>query len=172
MFSFATPNMFYFLFISYFFFYFLLLSLIFFHSIENYDFIIILERSAAYIKQSYLSLFTGGLLMKRSPFPFYLTQRIRKSRILSGALLLTAASIISRIIGFFYRIFLSRTFGAENIGIYQLISPVMALAYSISVAGFQTAISRITATTGAVKSSPGFPKTGQKKVSVPLISQL
>lgn len=80
-----------------------------------------------------------------------LPYRIRKSRILSGALLLTAAGVISRIIGFFYRIFLSRTFGAENIGIYQLISPVMALAYSISVAGFQTAISRITATAGAAK---------------------
>lgn len=85
--------------------------------------------------------------MKLSSLP----HRIQKSRILSGALLLTAAGVASRIIGFFYRIFLSRTFGAENIGIYQLISPVMALAYSVSVAGFQTAISRITATAGTIK---------------------
>lgn len=88
-------------------------------------------------------------LLPLSPF----SRRIRNSRILSGALLLTAAGMASRIIGFFYRIFLSRTFGAENIGIYQLISPVMALAYSIAVAGFQTAISRITATTCAVARS-------------------
>lgn len=87
--------------------------------------------------------------MKPSLFFTYLPRRIKKSRILSGALLLTAAGVISRVIGFFYRIFLSRTFGAENIGIYQLIAPVMALAYSISAAGFQTAISRITATAGA-----------------------
>lgn len=87
--------------------------------------------------------------MKPSSFLLYLPHRIKKSRILSGALLLTAAGMISRVIGFFYRIFLSRTFGAENIGIYQLISPVMALAYSVSVVGFQTAISRITATAGA-----------------------
>lgn len=93
--------------------------------------------------------------MKPSSFFSYMTHRIGKSRILSGALLLTAAGIISRVIGFFYRIFLSRTFGAENMGIYQLIGPVMALAYSISVAGFQTAVSRITATAGAVKSSAG-----------------
>lgn len=86
--------------------------------------------------------------MKPSSFLSYTAHRIGKSRILSGALLLTAAGIASRIIGFFYRIFLSRTFGAENMGIYQLIGPVMALAYSISVAGFQTAISRITATAG------------------------
>ena len=87
--------------------------------------------------------------MKPSLFFTYLPHRIKKSRILSGALLLTAAGVISRVIGFFYRIFLSRTFGAENIGIYQLIGPVMALAYSVSVAGFQTAISRITATANA-----------------------
>lgn len=87
--------------------------------------------------------------MKPSAFFSYLPHRVKESRILSGALLLTAAGMVSRIIGFFYRIFLSRTFGAENIGIYQLISPVMALAYSVSVAGFQTAISRITATADA-----------------------
>ena len=90
--------------------------------------------------------------MKKPSFP-YLYRRVQKSSILSGALLLTAAGMVNRIIGFFYRIFLSRTFGAENIGIYQLISPVMALAYSVSVAGFQTAISRITATADAADSS-------------------
>lgn len=92
--------------------------------------------------------------MNSPSFFAYLPQRIKNSRILSGALLLTAAGVISRLIGFFYRIFLSRTFGAENIGIYQLISPVMALAYSLSVAGFQTAISRMTATACACDSHP------------------
>lgn len=80
-----------------------------------------------------------------------LSSRIQNSRVLSGALLLTTAGMISRVIGFFYRIFLSRSFGAENIGIYQLISPVIALSYSLCVAGFQTAISRITATTSAAE---------------------
>lgn len=103
--------------------------------------------------------------MKPSLFFTYLLRKIKKSRILSGALLLTAAGVISRIIGFFYRIFLSRTFGAENIGIYQLIGPVMALAYSVSVAGFQTAISRITATAGAesIKISAGGSAGNYKK---------
>ncbi len=78
--------------------------------------------------------------------PRTLPDRIKRSRILSGALLLTAAGVLSRIIGFFYRIFLSRTFGAEQMGIYQLIGPIMALSYSLAVAGFQTAVSRITAT--------------------------
>ena len=97
----------------------------------------------------------------------YLSHRVKKSRILSGALLLTAAGMISRIIGFFYRIFLSRMFGAENIGIYQLISPVMALAYSISVVGFQTAISRITATAGVSGNSAGISAAKNKTDSTP-----
>lgn len=99
--------------------------------------------------------------MKPSSFFTYLPHRIKSSRILSGALLLTATGIVSRLIGFFYRIFLSRTFGAENIGIYQLIGPVMGLAYSLCVAGFQTAISRITATACATDSLPPQTK-GQK----------
>ena len=40
-----------------------------------------------------------------------------KKGFLRGALILTAAGFLSRIIGFFYRIFLSRTIGAEQIGI-------------------------------------------------------
>lgn len=102
--------------------------------------------------------------MKANSLFSYIAHRIKKSRVLSGALLLTAAGMISRVIGFFYRIFLSRTFGAENIGIYQLISPVMALAYSLSVAGFQTAISRMTATVCACDSRPqaGQNQKGEK----------
>ncbi len=90
-------------------------------------------------------------------FPDYLLHKIKQSRLLSGALLLTAAGILTRIIGFFYRIYLSRTFGAESMGIYQLIGPVMSLAYSLTVAGFQTAISRITAAKSAGKKESGYP---------------
>ncbi len=86
--------------------------------------------------------------------PRLIAARIKQSSILSGALLLTAAGVLSRVIGFFYRIFLSRTFGAENIGIYQLIAPIMALSYSLAVAGIQTAISKSTATACADTKNP------------------
>lgn len=64
---------------------------------------------------------------------------------LQGTLILTSASLLTRIIGFFYRIFLSRTFGTENVGLYQLIFPVYALCISLTCAGIQTALSRMTA---------------------------
>lgn len=62
-----------------------------------------------------------------------------------GAMILTAAGLISRLMGFFFRIFLSHAFGEESVGLYQLIFPVYALCLSLSTAGLQTAVSRITA---------------------------
>ena len=65
-----------------------------------------------------------------------------KNSLITGTLLLTLAGVLTRIIGFFYRIFLSRLIGAEGLGIYQLLSPVMTLGFSVTAAGIQTAISR------------------------------
>lgn len=68
-----------------------------------------------------------------------------KSPLLTGTLMLTCAGTASKIIGFFYKIFLSRTIGAEALGIYQLIFPVFAFSLSICCLGIQTAISRFCA---------------------------
>lgn len=68
-----------------------------------------------------------------------------KNPLITGTLFLTAAGVLSRMIGFFYRIFLSRTIGAEGLGIYQLVFPVMALCLSLTGAGIQTALSRFVA---------------------------
>ncbi len=69
-----------------------------------------------------------------------------KSSFITGTLLLTFAGVLTRIIGFFYRIFLSRVIGAEGLGIYQLTSPVMSLGFAITAAGIQTSISRFVST--------------------------
>lgn len=68
-----------------------------------------------------------------------------KNPLIKGAILLTAAGLITRIIGFFYRIFLSRTIGAEGMGLYQLIFPIYGVVFSLSVAPIQTSISRFVA---------------------------
>ena len=46
-----------------------------------------------------------------------------KHPVLTGTAILTCAGTLSRLIGFFYRIFLSRTIGAQGLGIYQSIFP-------------------------------------------------
>ena len=68
-----------------------------------------------------------------------------KKLFIRGTLLLTAAGLLSRLIGFFYRIFLSHTIGAHGLGIFQLVLPLQLLAMSVCASGIQTAISRLTA---------------------------
>ena len=69
----------------------------------------------------------------------------RKKIFLKGAFVLTFVGLVTRVIGFFFRIFLSRAFGTEGIGIYHLIFPVFALCISLSAAGIETSLSRLTA---------------------------
>lgn len=85
------------------------------------------------------------------------SKSLQSHPLLTGTLLLTIAGLISRIIGFFYRIFLSQTIGAEGVGIYQLIFPLYALTFSLTVSGIQTAISRFTAQAVAASDAAGIP---------------
>ena len=68
-----------------------------------------------------------------------------KRTILLGTFILTATGLLTRFIGFFFRMFLSHSFGEEQVGLYQLIFPIYALCISLTCAGIETAISRCTA---------------------------
>ena len=70
-------------------------------------------------------------------------RHIKKSNILKGTLILTLAGFITRVIGFLYKIYLSKIMGAEWLGIYQLIFPIYGIAFTIYATGIQTAISRL-----------------------------
>lgn len=69
----------------------------------------------------------------------------QRQYLIKGTFLLTAAGLLTRIAGFFYKIFLSRTIGAKEIGLFQLTLPVFSLCMAIACGGIQTAISRFTA---------------------------
>lgn len=69
----------------------------------------------------------------------------KKDTILRGTFILTVTGFLSRFIGFFYRIFLSRTFGEEGVGLYQLVFPIFALGFSFTSAGIEVALSRLIA---------------------------
>lgn len=62
--------------------------------------------------------------------------------LIKGTFILTVTGLLTRFMGFFYRIFLSHTFGAVQVGLYQLIFPIYALGYSATCAGIQTILSR------------------------------
>lgn len=75
-----------------------------------------------------------SMTIKKSSHPF-----------IKGALVLTAAGLITRILGFFYKIFLVSLIGAEGIGLYQMVFPLYMLCVSLASSGISTAISRFTA---------------------------
>ncbi len=70
---------------------------------------------------------------------------LQKHPLIIGTILLTGAGLICRFMGFFYRIYLSRVFDAEGMGIHSLIMPIASLTFSLTGACFQTCISKFVA---------------------------
>lgn len=88
--------------------------------------------------------------------------------LIMGTFILTATGLVTRTIGFFYRIYLSRLFGEEGMGIYQLLSPVLALSFSLCAAAYQTAISKFVAERAGRKGNRFQPLVTGLLISVPL----
>lgn len=66
-----------------------------------------------------------------------------RSSMLYGTVVLTFTSIVSQIVGFCYRIFLSRLIGAEVMGLYQLIMPVYSVIMSLTAVGLTVSVSNL-----------------------------
>ena len=61
-----------------------------------------------------------------------------------GALFLTGLSAVSQLLGFGYRVLLSRMAGAEVMGLYQLSLPVYSVLLSLTAVGLTAAVSNLT----------------------------
>ncbi len=72
-------------------------------------------------------------------------KKIFSNPLISGTFILTSVGIFTRIMGFVFRIFLSKTIGEEGMGIYQLVFPVLGICLSVSALSIQTALSRMIA---------------------------
>lgn len=71
--------------------------------------------------------------------------KLNRSSMFYGTLVLTGISIVSQVLGFVYRIFLSRLIGAEIMGLYQLILPVYSVIMSLTAVGLTVAVSNLSA---------------------------
>ena len=67
------------------------------------------------------------------------------SSLLSGTILLTAVGLFSQLVGFGYRIALSRLVGAETMGLYQLVMPIYSALMSLTAVGLTVAVSALSA---------------------------
>lgn len=65
-----------------------------------------------------------------------------KQTIIKGTLILTITGILTKFLGFYNRIFLTRLIGVKELGIYQLIFPVYILSISFCCQGIATTISK------------------------------
>ena len=62
-----------------------------------------------------------------------------------GTLLLTITGLVNQLLGFVYRILLSRLVGAEVMGLYQLVMPVFSVLLSVTAIGLTAAVANLTA---------------------------
>ncbi len=68
-----------------------------------------------------------------------------KKSLVAGTLILTFASLITRLLGFGFRIYQSQVMGAEGMGLYQLLFPIYMLLWAASSAGIAMAIAKMVA---------------------------
>jgi stage V sporulation protein B len=68
-----------------------------------------------------------------------------KKTLIVGTLVLSAASFITRVLGFIFRIYMSNLMGAEGMGLYQLIFPIYMLIWSATSAGIALSVSKMVA---------------------------
>jgi stage V sporulation protein B len=83
-------------------------------------------------------------------------KHLYKNPLVAGTILLTLSGLITKFIGFFYRIFISRIFTEEALGIFGLCSPVMMIASAICTLGIQSAITRFVAASRDESMSDGY----------------
>lgn len=71
--------------------------------------------------------------------------KLKKLNYIQGAFILTMTNLITGVLSFAFRILLSRSIGAEGVGVYQLVLPLYTLFITLVSGGVITAISKLIA---------------------------
>ncbi|MBE6728498.1 MAG: hypothetical protein E7562_07620 [Ruminococcaceae bacterium] len=94
---------------------------------------------------------------------------MKKVVFLKNAAILTATSIILRLVGILFKVWLASAVGAEGIGLYQLIFSVYMLVSTFASAGIVTAVTRLIADELALGSKCGIQKILNRSIWLTLI---
>lgn len=70
---------------------------------------------------------------------------MKKLNYIQGAFILTLTNLVTGILAFVFRILLSRSIGAEGVGVYQLVLPLYTLFITLVSGGVTTTISKLIA---------------------------
>ena len=71
--------------------------------------------------------------------------KISRESVFRNLFFLTISNVLLQLLGFAYRVFLSRVTGAEGMGLYQLVMPFYSLLSSITLTGLTVAVARTSA---------------------------
>lgn len=80
----------------------------------------------------------------------------RQKSALYSAMVLSASSIGLQILGFAYRIFISRVTGATGMGVFSLVMPVYAILISVTFGGLGTAVTNVASSQNALGDTLGM----------------
>jgi stage V sporulation protein B len=70
---------------------------------------------------------------------------LNRQSFVAGTSILIGASLVTRVLGFVYRIAITRLIGAEGIGLFQMVFPILGLLLTIVTAGTGVAVSKMVA---------------------------
>ena len=68
--------------------------------------------------------------------------RTANNKIFKSVAIVTLFAVMTRVLSFLFKIYLSRAYGAETVGLYQICLSVLLLLLSVSVGGMPTVLSR------------------------------
>ena len=70
---------------------------------------------------------------------------VKKVIFIKNALVLTATSLLLRLLGVFFKVWLAKIIGSEGIGLYQLVFSFYVLVATFATGGISTAVTRLIA---------------------------
>ncbi len=79
-----------------------------------------------------------------------------KRTLLKASFIITAFSLISKLLGTFLRLYLSARIGSEGMGLHSLIMSVYTVFTTLATAGFTFAVSRLSAERGRLNEGDGY----------------
>src|SRR6056297_2653726 len=74
-----------------------------------------------------------------------MSKNTKKASFIKGAAILTAAGLAARVMGFGYRVILTRIIGAEGMGLYQMAYPIYTILLVVSRSGIPIALAKLIA---------------------------
>jgi len=74
-----------------------------------------------------------------------MSENTKQGSFIKGAAILTAAGLAARIMGFGYRVILTRIIGAEGMGLYQMAYPIYTVLLVVSRSGIPVALAKLIA---------------------------